>query len=57
MPMKMRFLFTSQEEGCNPPKRRINCDEGLLLKRISVAIAESTNVKVRNMKDINAGKG
>ena len=29
-----RFLFTNQHEGFNPPKRKRNGDEVLLLKRI-----------------------
>ena len=29
-----RFLFTNQHEGFNPPKRKRNSDEVLLLKRI-----------------------
>ena len=49
-------LFTNYNEDCNPPKRRRNSDEVLLLKRMSAATAESINLKVQNMKDKNAGK-
>lgn len=51
-----QFLFTNQDEGCNPPKRKRNSAEGLLPKRILAATVESRKFKVPNMKDINAGK-
>ena len=51
-----RFLFTNQDEGSNPPTTKRNSDEGLLIKRMSAATVESTKLKVRNTKNINAGK-
>ena len=47
------FLFTNQNNGYNLPKQKINSDEGLQLKRMSTATAESMKLKVQNMKGTN----
>ena len=47
------LLFTNQKNGRNLRKQKINSDEGLQLKRMSTATAESMKLKVQNMKGTN----
>ena len=48
-----RSLFTTKNEGCNPTKKKRN-DEVLFLKRMCTAEAESSILKIKNIKNVNS---
>ena len=52
-----RSLFTSQNEGCNPPKRKKNYNEAEMFnKRMAASSTESATLKIRNIKDVSNTK-
>ena len=52
-----QLLFTSQNEGCNPPKRKKNCNEAEMFnRRMAASSTESTTLKIRNIKGVSNTK-